>query len=85
MTEERTDEELAELLRSLPEPPAHWIEAAEQIPRIKRQIAEVLPHLEAMAADRAVETAELEAAIEAAGLEPEPRLVAGLRQYLDGV
>lgn len=77
-----TDRELAGLLRSLPPPPAHWVEAAQQIPQIKRQITEVLPFLESTAPGRAVETAELEKAIEAAGLVPEPQLVTELQRHL---
>jgi len=77
-----TERELAGLLRSLPPAPAHWVEAAQQIPRIKKQIIEVLPFLESAAPGRAVETAQLEKAIEAAGLTPEPQLVAELQRHL---
>jgi len=79
---EYSERELAGLLRTLPPPPAHWVEAAEQIPQIKRQINDVLPFLESTAPGRAVETAELENAIEAAGLVAEPQLVAELQRHL---
>lgn len=79
---EYTDKELAGLLRALPPAPAHWVAAAKQIPRIKEQIVEVLPFLEEVAPGRAVETAELEKAIEAAGLTPEPLLIAELQRHL---
>lgn len=79
---EYTDEELAALLRALKPAPAHWVEAAQQIPRMKKQVAEVLPYLEEIAPGRAAETAELEKAIEAAGLSPEPQLLAELQRHI---
>ncbi len=64
---ELTERELAGLLRILTPAPAHWVEAAQQIPQVKKQLAEVLPYLESTASGRAAETAELEKAIEAVG------------------
>lgn len=78
-----SEQQIAGFLRELPAPPEHWVEAARHIPRVKRQLEEVLPHLEAQASGRAVETAELERAIEAAGLEPAPELVDALRRRLE--
>lgn len=77
-----SDKELADLLRALPPAPPHVVEAAAQIPRIKEQVERVLPHLGDLAGDRQAETAALEAAIEAAGLEPEPQLLEALRRQL---
>lgn len=79
---EYSERQIAGLLRVLAPAPAHWVEAAQQIPRIKKQINEVLPFLGEIATGRAVETAELEMAIEAAGLTPEPQLVAELQRHL---
>jgi hypothetical protein len=79
---ELTEKELAGLLRVLTPAPAHWVEAAKQIPRIKKQLVEVLPFLESTAPGRAAETADLEKAIEAAGLTPEPQLIAELQRHL---
>jgi hypothetical protein len=77
-----TDKELAELLRLLKPAPGHLVEAAKQIPRVKRQIEEVLPHIGGLSDNRELETAELKKAIEAAGLSPEPELVAELQRRL---
>lgn len=79
---EYTDQELAGLLRVLKPAPTSWVEAAQQIPRMKKQVAEVLPYLEEIAPDRASETAELEKAISAAGLTPEPQLLAELQRHI---
>ncbi len=78
-----SEHQIASLLGELPAPPDHWIEAARHIPRVKRQLEEVLPHLGDQASGRAVETAEMERAIDAAGLEPAPELVNALRRHFE--
>ncbi len=79
---DQPESDFTERLRALPPAPDDWVEAAKEIPRMRRQINEILPHLGELATDRAAETAELESAIEAAGFTPEPALVAELRRRL---
>lgn len=73
---------LARLLRALPPAPHHWVEAAKAVPRVQRQLDEVLPRLEGSAAARAGETAELERALREAGAEPDALLLAAARRRL---
>ncbi len=72
------EKQIAMMLRELPSPPGHWVERAKAIPRVERQLDQVLPLLESEAQGRKVQTAELEKAIEAAGLEPEADLIEAL-------
>ena len=80
---EFSEKRLAELLRALPPPPEHWLEAARQAPRIARELDQVLRQIDSQEIDRAWQTAELERAIEAAGLTAEPELVDALRRRID--
>ena len=73
---------LARLLRALPPPPDHGVQAAKAVPRVQRLWEEVLPRLEASAAARAGESADLERALREAGAEPDPVLVAAARRRL---
>jgi len=77
------EQELADLLRALKPPPEDWAEAARQVPRIQRQLDQVLPTLEAESAARSTETEALERAISEAGIEPAPQLVAALKRHLE--
>ena len=79
---DQPESDFTDRLRALPPAPDDWVEAAREIPRMRRQINDILPHLGELAAGRAAETAELESAIEAAGFTPEPALVAELRRHL---
>ena len=74
----KDERQIAKLLRELPSPPGHWVERAKTIPSVERQLDQVLPLLESEAKGRKVQTAELERAIEAAGLEPEADLIEAL-------
>ena len=74
------EERIAELLRALPPAPAGWVAAAQQLPRARLEIAGLVARAEADAAYRANVLADVEAALEAAGLEPRPALVELVRR-----
>jgi hypothetical protein len=81
----RYDEErLAELLADLPPAPRGWVEAAQELPLVRGRLDEIAARAEADAEFRRALLADLEAALEAAGYEPEPRLVDGVRDRLTG-
>lgn len=74
--------ELAALVRSLPPAPDAWVEAAKELPRTLRELEMLLPTIEGDAELREGMTRDLEGALERAGFEPEPRLLAALRRHL---
>jgi hypothetical protein len=77
------EERIAELLRLLPPPPEGWVRAAQELPQARAEIAAIVAHAEADAAFRAQVVADLEAALEAEGIDPRPSVVAALRVRLD--
>jgi hypothetical protein len=85
MNEEfRYDEErIGELLRTLPPAPEAWVKAAQELPRARKEIEEIAARVEADKEFRAAVTADLEAALEAAGYEVAPSLMPALRARLD--
>lgn len=86
MTEERRydEERLGELIGLLPPAPAGWVKAAQELPAARRAIDEILARAEADLAFREALVADLEAALEQAGVTPEPRLLDALRRELAG-
>jgi hypothetical protein len=79
----RYDEErLAELLGALPPAPEAWVRAAQELPLVRGQLDEIVARAEADAEFRRELIADLEAALAAAGYEPEPRLLEALRRAL---
>ena len=81
----RYDEErLAELLAALPPAPQAWVEAAQELPLVRDRLDEIVGRAEADVEFRRALLADLEAALEAAGYEPEPRLVEAVRARLIG-
>jgi hypothetical protein len=76
------DEERIGRLIGLFEPvPEGWVRAAQEIPRLRRSLDEIVARAEADAAFRPALIANLEAALAQAGYEPEPRLVEALRRH----
>jgi hypothetical protein len=61
--------------------PEGWVQAAQEIPRLRRSLDEIVARAEADAAFRPALIANLEAALAQAGYEPEPRLVEALRRH----
>jgi hypothetical protein len=76
---EYDEETLAELLRSVPAPPAAWVRAAQEIPLARYGLDEIVERAEADKAFRDALIVDLEAALEGAGYEPDPALVEALR------
>lgn len=79
----RHDEErLAELLRALPPAPRGWVQAAQELPRVKRELDSLVARAEADEQFRRELVADLERALSASGIEPRARVVEELRQRL---
>jgi hypothetical protein len=81
-TPEHDEERIAELLRALPAPPDAWVEAAKQLPLARAEIERIAARAEADEEFRAAVTADLEAALAAAGYELDPTLIPALRERL---
>ena len=75
-------ERLARLIGMLPPAPQGWVEAAQELPTARRGLDEIVARAEADAAFRATVLADLERALEAEGVEPEPQVVEALRRLL---
>jgi hypothetical protein len=86
MSEQRpidpSHEEIAELLALLPPAPPGWVQAAKELPRARVLMDEIVARAEADADYRAKVTADLESALEQAGVEPASPLVDELRRRL---
>jgi hypothetical protein len=76
------EERLAELLALLPPAPKAWVEAAQELPLARAQLDDLVARAEADAAFRAQMLADLEVALDAAGVDPRPAVVESLRRRL---
>jgi hypothetical protein len=76
-------ERIAALLRLLPAPPDGWVRAAQELPQARAELAAIVARAEEDAAFRAKLVADLEAALEAEGIDPTPSVVAALRVRLE--
>jgi hypothetical protein len=74
------EERLAELLALLKPPPAGWIEAAAQLPRLRVVLDDIVARAEADAELRAALIADLETTLAREGVEPSPLVVEELRK-----
>jgi hypothetical protein len=79
------EERIADLLRTLPPAPEAWVKAAQELPRARQEIDEIAARVEADQEFRAAVTADLEAALEAAGYHIAPSLLPVLRERLSSV
>jgi len=79
----RTDEAVAELLALLPLAPEAWVREAQELPPVHRRLDGLVARALADEAYRRQVTADLEAALAAAGVEPERSLVEVLRRRLE--
>jgi hypothetical protein len=77
------EERLAALLRLLPPAPSGWVQAAQELPQARAEIAALVARAEEDAAYRAHVMADLEAALEAEGIAATPSVVAALRTRLE--
>jgi hypothetical protein len=79
----RYDEvQIAKLLQTLPPAPEGWVEAAQELPRARLELDDIVARAEADAEFRAAIMADLEAALEAAGYDIAPSLLPTLRERL---
>ena len=76
------EERIAQLLALLPPAPAAWVQAAQELPWARAGVDELLARAAADEEFRARLADDLEAAIEEAGYEARPGLVAALRAQL---
>jgi beta-phosphoglucomutase-like phosphatase (HAD superfamily) len=76
------EERLAQLIGMLPPAPDGWVQAAQELPVARRGLDQLVARAEADAAFRAAVLADLESALEAEGVEPQPQVVEALRRLL---
>ncbi len=76
------EERLGDLLAALPPAPEAWVRAAQELPLFRARADGIVARAEADAAFRERLVADLNAALEAEGYEPDSRLVDELRTRL---
>ena len=76
------EERIAELLRVLPPAPLGWVQAAQELPRARLEIAGLVERALANADFRARLLADAEAAFAAEGVEPRPALIELVRRRI---
>jgi hypothetical protein len=76
------EERVGELLRILRLAPAGWVQAAQELPRLRGSLDEIVSRAEADLQFRADLIADLEEALGQAGYEPGERLLDELRRRL---
>ena len=74
---------LAALLRALPPAPEAWVRAAQELPRVRRELDDIVARAEADAEFRKQLIEDLEQALRAEGYEPELMPLEELRRRLD--
>jgi hypothetical protein len=74
---------LGELLRRLPPAPEGWVKAAQELPRARRELDEIVGRAVADAEFRAALIADLEASLRAEGYEPDAIPLDELRRRLE--
>ena len=77
------EERLGELLRVLPPAPSGWVQAAQELPRARAGLDELVNRAEQDAAFRATLFADLEESLRSVGVEPRPAVVEHLRRRLE--
>jgi regulator of protease activity HflC (stomatin/prohibitin superfamily) len=76
------EQRLAELIGMLPPAPQGWVEAAQELPRARRELDEIVARAEADAEFRLRLIADLDAALAAEGYERDPIVLEELRRRL---
>ena len=74
------EDRLAELIGALPPAPQAWVQAAQELPLARTEIAEIVARAEADAEFRQALIADLEATLAQEGYEPERPLLDALRR-----
>jgi hypothetical protein len=75
-------ERLARLIGMLPPAPEAWVRAAQELPAARRGLDQLVARAEADAEFRAALVADLEAALQAEGVEPTRLVLHELRRRL---
>jgi hypothetical protein len=76
------EERLGALLRVLRPAPQGWVEAAQELPGARRALDDLVARAESDLEFRAAVIADLEVALEQAGVEPDRRTVSWLEERL---
>jgi hypothetical protein len=76
------EERVAKLLSLLTPAPDAWVQAAQELPRARRGLDEIVALAQADQSFRDAVLADLETALEERGYEVEPDLISELRQRL---
>ena len=74
------EDRLAELIGALPPAPQGWVQAAQELPLARTEIAEIVARAEADAEFREALIADLEATLAQEGYKPERPLLDALRR-----
>lgn len=74
------DERIGELLRVLTPAPQGWVRAAQELPAARQSLDEIVARAEADLAFRQALVADLEAALQLEGYEPDRRVVDELKR-----
>ncbi len=82
MTSNEPMEELARLIGVLRPAPAGWVEAAQELPRLRASLDDLVVRAEQDAELRARLVSDLESALAESGIPPTPRLLAEARRRL---
>jgi hypothetical protein len=77
------EERLAELLRMLPPAPEGWVAAAQELPRVRAEMDQIVSRAVQDAQFRSALIADLEEALRSEGYEPEHMPLDELRRRLD--
>jgi len=77
------EERLADLLRMLPPAPEGWVEAAQELPRVRAEMDQIVARALEDAEFRRSLIADLEEALRLEGYEPERMPLDELRRRLD--
>jgi len=76
------EERLAELLRALPPAPEGWVLAAQELPRSRSELDDIVARAEADVAFRAALIEDLEHALREVGYEPDSLALEELKRRL---
>ncbi len=82
MTDNENIEELARLLAVLQPAPGGWVEAAQELPRLRAGLDVLVARAEQDAELRARLVSDLESALAESGIEPTPRILDEARRRL---
>ena len=77
-------EQLARLIGALPPPPEGWVASAQELPRVRASLDDLIARAELDAELRARLVADLESALAESGISPTPRILAEARVRLAG-